>query len=571
VSTEEAAIVPAGKGVTDNSSASAALPATGALAVAKGKAAVAFAAIDRFLAYAGDWLNPILVKETRQALKSFQFTLTFVLLLIACWIVTIGGVATVGPRIFYAAEGGSLMLWYYAILAFPLAVVVPYAAFRSLAAEREDNTYDLLSITTLRSRQIISGKLGSAVVQMGVYFSAITPCIAFTYLLRGIDLPTIAVLLTYLFFWSLGLSMFGILLATLTKRRFTHVFISVALVGGLLWLFVVAIFETSMPMIQTSYSYLYTSDFWIGIGMFATAYLTFFALAYFAAAGMISFPSENRSTALRICMIVQLAAYVGWVSAFWIHDTYQLRGILYTSMIAGFYWYVMGALLTAERPGMSQRIKRRLPHSFLGRMFFSWFNPGPASGYMFAVANVTAMLLVWLYAVNFSGPAAASTKPAWPTLDDTWYSLVIGWGYLVAYLGIGLLVITALRRVAVVTMLACVLIHFLLLLAGFGIPYAIKSMSIELRDVDYTFLQITDPFLSLHHVASDGVLPDSAKLLVIVPGTAICVLLANMPAVIRELRVVREAAPKRVLEDEAALHPEPAPQPTNPWDEPSAT
>src|SRR6476619_5295747 len=140
-----------------------------------------WAAVERFLVYAGDWLNPILVKETRQALKSFQFTVTFILLLIACWIVTMGGVAIVGPRIFLAAEGGSLMLWYYGILAFPLAVVVPYEAFRSLAAEREDNTYDLLSITTLRSRQIIAGKLGSAVVQMAVYFSAITPCIAFTY------------------------------------------------------------------------------------------------------------------------------------------------------------------------------------------------------------------------------------------------------------------------------------------------------------------------------------------------------------------------------------------------------
>ena len=40
-------------------------------------------------------------------------------------------------------------------------------------------------------------------------------------------------LLAYLFFWSLGLSMVGILLATLTKRRFAHVFLSVAFVGGL--------------------------------------------------------------------------------------------------------------------------------------------------------------------------------------------------------------------------------------------------------------------------------------------------------------------------------------------------
>src|SRR5207244_7068662 len=138
---------------------------------------------------------------------------------VACWVVTMGGVAIIGPRIFYAAEGGSLLIWYYTILAFALFVVVPYAAFRSLAAEREDNTYDLLSITTLRSRQIISGKLGSAVLQMAVYFSAIMPCLAFTYLLRGIDLPTITFVLAYLFLWSLGLSMVGILVATLTKRR----------------------------------------------------------------------------------------------------------------------------------------------------------------------------------------------------------------------------------------------------------------------------------------------------------------------------------------------------------------
>ena len=132
------------------------------------------------------------MKETRQALKSFQFTITFVLVLVACWVVTIGGVALIGPGIFYAAAGGTMLMAYYVILAFPLMVVVPYSAFRSLAAEREDNTYDLLSITTLKPRQIISGKLGSSIVQMAVYFSAITPCLAFTYLLRGVDVPTIA-------------------------------------------------------------------------------------------------------------------------------------------------------------------------------------------------------------------------------------------------------------------------------------------------------------------------------------------------------------------------------------------
>ena len=108
----------------------------------------AWRSVESWLVWLGDYLNPILVKETRQALKSLQFTMTFVLVLVACWVVTIGGVAIIGPGIFYSATGGTLLLAYYSILAFPLAVVVPYSAFRSLAAEREDNTFDLLSITT---------------------------------------------------------------------------------------------------------------------------------------------------------------------------------------------------------------------------------------------------------------------------------------------------------------------------------------------------------------------------------------------------------------------------------------
>jgi hypothetical protein len=521
-------------------------------------------AIERFLACAGDWLNPILVKETRQSLKSLQFTATFVLLLIACWIVTIGGIAIVGPRIALAAEGGRLLLPYYSILAFPLAVVVPYAAFRSLTSEREDNTYDLLSITTLRPRQIISGKLGSAVVQMSVYFSAITPCLAFTYLLRGVDLPTIAVSLAYLFFSSLGLSMIGILLATLSKRRFSHVFLSVAFLGGLLWHFAIPVMTKSVPMLQASYVFLSSAYFWVNVAFVATFYVTFFALAYFTSAAMISFTSENRSSPLRLCMLVQMVAFVGWAAYFWFGDR-DSRPLRMASTVAFTYWYVMGTLLTAERSVMSQRVKRRLPQSFLGRMFFSWLNPGPASGYMFVIANTTSVALICYLALLYTNfPATSSGATSFRTMICV---LVVAWSYLVAYLGIGLLAIRLIRRVAVVTTLACVLIHFLLLLGGFGIPFVLKSMSLELRNLEYTFLQITDPIFTLRHVEDGTATADIRKILMIIPSVAICILLANLPGVIRELRVVRETAPNRVLEDEAELHPAPASVPASPWDE----
>jgi hypothetical protein len=532
---------------------------------AAARAMAAWEPIERLLIRAGDWLNPILVKETRQAIKSFQFTITFVLVLVACWVVTIGGVAIIGPRIFYAAAGGTMLWWYYIILAFPLAVVVPYAAFRSLAAEREDNTYELLSITTLRPRQIISGKLGSSIVQMAVYFSAITPCLAFTYLLRGIDVPTILVLLVYTFFGSLGLSMVGILLATLSEQRFAQVFVSVALVAFLLFVFYLAV-ALGHEMVQYSSTFIGDDEFWIATCAIVTAYGTTFALAYFAAAGMITFTSENRSTPLRIGMVVQQAAWIGWMGYAWIQSDFHLGPLLAMATLGGIYWYFMGTLLTAEKTEMSERMRRRLPTTSFGRANLTWLNPGPATGYMFVVANATAIAIMCLLGLIVSASARTTAAGGWPGGEELIFLLVIGWGYLVAYLGLGMLVVAAVRHVALVTMLANVLIHFLVVLAGSGIPTVIQLMSPDKRYEDYSYLQITNPFWSLIHLANGG-LNEAYTLIFIVPTAAICVLLLNLRGVSRELQQVRTAPPPRVIEDEAELHPVPEALPTNPWDE----
>jgi hypothetical protein len=526
--------------------------------------AAAWNRVEPLLVHIGDRLNPILVKETRQALKSWQFTLTFVLLLVTCWIVTIGGVAWIGPSIYYAAAGGSLLLAYYAILAALLIVFVPYFAFRSLAEEREDNTYEMLSITTLRPRQIISGKLGSAVAQMLVFFSAITPCLAFTYLLRGVDVPTIVMLLVYSFFASLGLSLVGLLIAALPVQRFGQMFIAVgfiALLLGALWLAVL----TGYELIAFGYRYVSGSGFWIGNLAFATVYVTTFALAFYATTGLISFSSENRSTPLRLIMLIQQTAWIGWMTYAWVDIRFDMDMLFAMVMVAGSYWYIMGTMLTGERPQMSQRARRQLPRSYAGRMFLSWLYPGPASGYMFAVANLTSILLIAVLALFCSAWmswARGGTLGNQPLV----YFSVIGWGYTVAYLGLGRLVIAALRRVAVVTMLAAVLIHSLLLLAGSGIPMTIQSMSVELPYSGYSLIQITNPFYSLTMVIEGGLQSDLDFLLVAVPSAAVCVVLLNMPGVVRELRQVRVSPPARVIEDEAQLHA--PPRPTSPWDEP---
>ncbi|MFM9116779.1 MAG: ABC transporter permease, partial [Planctomycetota bacterium] len=95
---------------------------------------------------AGEWLNPILVKEARQSLKSNHFSYSFMLLLLAAVVWSFLG-------LFYWSSSGSLassstmLSGYFFMLLFPLFLIVPFAAYRSLAAEREDGTFELMSIT----------------------------------------------------------------------------------------------------------------------------------------------------------------------------------------------------------------------------------------------------------------------------------------------------------------------------------------------------------------------------------------------------------------------------------------
>jgi hypothetical protein len=88
-----------------------------------------------------------------------------------------------------------------------------------------------------------------------------------------------------------------------------------------------------------------------------------------------------------------------------------------------------------------------------------------------------------------------------------------------------------------------------------------------LRNQGYTLLQATNVFWTVGELMRHG--PTSIQapiLLVAIPGFALAMLVANMRSVAEELRRHRVAAPIRVVEEEAVLHPAPAPGPSNPWE-----
>jgi hypothetical protein len=527
-------------------------------------------ALDRALQWASDRLNPILVKETRQALKSRQFAVTFALLLLCGWAWTILGVARIGPGIWYSEQGPEMFFGYYVILAFPLLVIVPFGAFRSLAVEREDRTYELMSITTLGPRQIVRGKLGSAAVQMLVYLSAISPCLAFTYMLRGIDFPTILFILFWTILASLGLAVVGLFLGTLTQERHWQVVLSVALVAGLLFVFLMDFFLVGRTLSDVSLDFR-NADFWQANAMLLTAYATYYLLVFYAAAAQVTFASDNRSTRLRAVMLLQQVLLTGWLTWAWISPTGGHYGVLMIFIaFIGLHWYVMGALMTGESSELSLRVRRHLPQSFLGRALFTWFNPGPGTGYVFALSNLAAALLMVLAAVASAGMLPQSSNwAAGGHVGEILAFATLVLAYATIYLGLGLLLLRLLRKVARVGILLGALIQTLLVLLGTGVPMIVHLMSPQLRGSDYSLLHITNPFWSSLYVSERSPLPPEGHiLLVVVPVVALVVFLLNLPGVGREVQQVRIAKPPRVAEEDAQLAAQktpPQPTRTSPW------
>ncbi len=322
-----------------------------------------------------DWMNPILVKETRQALKSRQFSITFVLMLIAVLIWTVFAVTLMVPGIYYIPSGASLLLGYFIILMVPVCVIVPMSAFRSMASELEEGTHDVLSLSSLSSRQIVLGKLYVAVLQTIVYFSAVTPCIALTYLLRGVGLGSILLVLSITAGISLCFSTVAILLAALARGREQQVLMTLVL---FLILFPISFFwiggafefiRRTPPL--NSWEFIFSVVFVILLGA------SYIWLCIVCAAARIGFASDNHSTRIRWILLFQHTLYMMAPCFVFTWESRVIDEVWYVFMsILGIHWAISGALILGERGTIAPRARR----SYQSPHLDEHFSPGSTQG-----------------------------------------------------------------------------------------------------------------------------------------------------------------------------------------------
>lgn len=371
--------------------------------------------IDQMISRGSEWLSAILVKEARQALKSRQFVWTFFLLLVivAAWAVMSISIAfSEGGT---PGELGPLMLCgFFDILGFPLAIIIPYSVFRSLAHEYESGTLQMVAITTMKPYQIVAGKLGSAMLQMMMYLAVLAPCISFTYLLRGIDVFQILLGLTVCVFGCVCLCCISLFLACGTRRRSIGIGMTVLLIPALAFVFALfTILSYGISFELTSTSDLFRPEVMVIIwGFFAFAGTTA-ALAFVSATSLVAFDTENRATRIRLAIIVQQVFFIGWaVSMLGFRDFIDESGWWAFAFTYGHYWIIVGSMLVSTRPIISRRVRRSFPKTILGKTFWGLLMPGSGRAYLFVFANLLACTVTFaLFAIfdSYLLPDDAST------------------------------------------------------------------------------------------------------------------------------------------------------------------
>ncbi len=527
---------------------------------------------------ASDWFNPILVKEVRQSLKSRQFVVTFMLLLVGAWLVSFLSIMWMGNAIEYGAVAPDVFWWYYFVLAFAMFVIVPFTAFRSLLAERDENTYDLLSITTLAPREIVRGKLLSSLVQLFIFYSAVAPFIAFTSMLKGFSWPEVIYVLVLSLLVSV-LACAGCLMAsTLVRSRTWQGLMSLALLVGLFGIFLtftvgdfadgggIAGAIVDLTLDQSGW-------FWCANGVAVLVAGSYFVLFQQVTAAQLTFEAGNRSTGIRITCFAQI--WLVWCGVFgfllyistaypgerWT-DLYRLFRELAPPLTALSLVHVaaIGLFASSENEKLSHRVSRSVPTSGPFKVLATPWLPGCGRGFAYTLLCLASLfaLVVTCSAVAFGESPLQLVVAGFDGTASREGRIVqfalVGCSYVAIYSGLGCLLSRLFGGVNEVRSAHVRVVVLLSVLFAIIVPYMLRSFGLRAFD-RYSLLIITVPFDTMGHVLRGGDYAGVATTMLLFAASLVTAL--NVPALAAGFGEILTTDARRLRRIHDARHAEP--------------
>ncbi len=378
-----------------------------------------------------DRINPIVVKELRQAVKGRFVSL--ILVLFPLLAVTIVGLAllTAEPGSLDSGRGRETFMWIYCSALFTCMVMIPSFVGARMAFERNGENLDLLYVTPLTAGAIVRGKAFSGLVLVLVSFSACLPFMTLTYLLRGIDVLSILLIVGLGALTTIASVFFSILIAAVPGSRALKFLLGLFGFGGLITLFGYTVAFSGFFLFEGRGSPTDHWEFWAAIATLVG--VVFFASGFMAACSKacIMPPSANRALSIRVWATVSwlygLVVCYLWTWAQEEPDLFLVWEILAITLLT---FLILGAI--SERDSTGPRLAGSIPSTAPGRFGAFLFFSGAGGGITWCLILFAATMLIPLQGLNV-GLSSSSYSHRYDNYVHQVY-LTSGFGlYILAY------------------------------------------------------------------------------------------------------------------------------------------
>ncbi len=347
-------------------------------------------------------MNPVMLKELRQMVRSKLVALGLMLMLGAQFVGTMIVMAANSEKLVATAAqdadvGQVLFVVLTAILQLTLFFGVTGYMVVRVVLERSRGEMDLQYTTTLKARTFVDGKIGASMALVALMASAVLPFMILSYLLRGVDLLVVLFFLTFVVCLEIGFLCLAIFVATLTRSRVWC------------WLILAGLLAFGV-MMMIVFGNVITDDFlgldsvnwqllWLSLGALVMLCL----MCRAGALAAFSAPQSNYDLPQRVwwtacCVLSGVVA--GWLSIAQKDASYMgIWSMLMTVVV------VFSFLRAISQPNeYSARVRLSIAKNPVARFCQFSFFTGGINGIVWTLGFATLMGVVWRVALQYESP-----------------------------------------------------------------------------------------------------------------------------------------------------------------------
>ncbi len=351
-----------------------------------------------------DRLNPVLLKEVRQALRSRMFAILFP----ACvMLATALALVALVDHSSMAQLGRSVFMPVFGMLQLAALGLVPFTAFQSMAGEWDESTHDLLVLSDLSPTRIVLGKLLTSAIEAALYFSAFLPLLLFTFLLRGVDVRDVLFLVGVLYLASLTMCCCAFALAGLSRLRVWRVILLAALAGLGLAAFVAGS-EFAQQFVQRGRGIGSSLDPGEAWAVVSTVVWTG-VIAFTFAATRIAHVEDDRSSGPRIAITLTLLGLLGLFTSL-TGAGLSADDLDEVAMVITMLASIPAFLFATEPDPLPRRVRQQIPANATLALLSAPLRPGGGRGALLFLLHL-ALIAAWASVLSaWLGPSPRSGR-----------------------------------------------------------------------------------------------------------------------------------------------------------------